>query len=84
MSGTLTMRVGGKGRVVLPSELRARQGWIEGTTLTAVEQDDGSVLLLTREQLLARVRSSLVGKDAVSELMAERRAAAQREDEGRA
>ena len=38
------------------------------------------IVLLTREQLRARVRSELAGTDLVEELLAERRAAAQAEN----
>lgn len=75
------MRVGNKGRVVLPAGLRARHGWTEGTTLVAVEQEDGGVLLLTREEALASLRRELATSDPVGDLLAERRAAARREDE---
>ncbi len=45
-------------------------------------ESPGGLLLLTREQLLDRVRDDLAGLDLVGELLAERRFAAQREDAG--
>ena len=47
--------------------------------MTLLEAPDGLVLL-TRDQLLARVRQDLKGLDLVGELLAERRAEADRED----
>ena len=46
-----------------------------------LETPDG-LLLLTREQLLDRVRADLAGLDLVGELLAERRRAAELEDAG--
>ena len=73
------MRVGGRGRVVLPADLRKRRDWSEGTVLIAVETDRG-VLLTRRDELESLVRGQLVGTDIVSDLMEERRRAAVRED----
>ena len=79
MDGTYSVVVGDRGRVVMPAEVRARRGLVEGTQLMLVETPDG-LLLLTREQLLERVRADLAGFDLVGELLAERRRAAELED----
>ncbi len=79
MSGTHMVVVGNRGRIVVPVEVRERSGLHEGTTLILLETPAGLVLL-TREQLRARVRSELEGLDLVSELLAERREAAKQED----
>lgn len=79
MSGTYRLVVGDRGRVVLPADLRERAGLAPGTAMTLLEAPDGLVLL-TRDQLLARVRQDLKGLDLVGELLAERRAEADRED----
>lgn len=50
-----------------------------GTPLVLLETPTGLVLL-TRDQLRARVRSELAGLDLVAELLADRRRAAARED----
>jgi AbrB family looped-hinge helix DNA binding protein len=71
--------MGDRGRLVVPAELRERAGLREGRPLVLVETDAG-VVLLTREQLTARVRADLTGLDLVDELLAERRAAAHDED----
>ena len=64
---------------MVPAELRERAGLREGCPLVLVETDAG-VVLLTREQLKARVRADLTGLDLVEELLAERRAASHQED----
>ena len=73
------MKVGDRGRVVLPAELRRDAGYSQGTTLIAIGSDDG-VVLLTRDQLEERVQAGLQGKGLVDELIGERRAAARAED----
>ncbi len=79
MSGTYAVVVGNRGRIVVPAEVRERGGLVEGTTLILLDTPAGLVLL-TREQLRARVRSELQGLDLVGDLLAERRAAAEQED----
>lgn len=79
MSGTHTVTVGDRGRIVVPAEVRARAGLAEGTPLILLETPTG-IVLLTREQLPARVRDELAGLDLVAELLADRRRAARRED----
>jgi AbrB family looped-hinge helix DNA binding protein len=71
--------VGDRGRVVVPAEVRERAGLSEGTRLVLIETPNG-LILLTREQLKARVRAELAGLDLVNELLAERRAQADAED----
>lgn len=76
MNGTESMRVGDRGRVVLPAGLRERRNWSEGTTLVAIETDRG-VILTSRDELERIVREQLAGTDVVAALLAERRAASQ-------
>jgi AbrB family looped-hinge helix DNA binding protein len=73
------MRVGNKGRVVLPAELRQRRNWSEGTVLLALETETG-VVLTTRDELEKLVRAQLAGGDLVTELLEKRRAESLRED----
>ena len=73
------MVVGDRGRVVVPAEVRERAGLREGTRLVLIETPNG-LILLTREQLKARVRAELAGLDLVKELLDERRAQADAED----
>ncbi len=79
MGGTHNVMVGNRGRIVVPAEVRERAGIEEGTPLVLLETPDGLVLL-TRQQLLARVRKELEGLDLVSDLLADRRRAADQED----
>jgi AbrB family looped-hinge helix DNA binding protein len=79
VSGTYYVVVGNRGRVVVPAEVRERAGLSEGTRLVLIETPNG-LILLTREQLKARVRAELAGLDLVKELLAERRAQADAED----
>lgn len=82
MSTTHVLRIGDRGRTVMPIEIRERFGWSEGTTLIALEgaDDEDGLLILSQEAALAAIRSQLAGHDVVSDLLAERRAAAARED----
>jgi len=79
MSGTYTILMGDRGRIVVPSEVRHRAGLAEGTPMVLVDSEDGLVLL-TRDQLKERVRQNLAGLDLVAELLSGRRDAAARED----
>lgn len=79
MSGTHTIVMGNRGRIVVPSEVRARAGLAEGTPMVLVESSDGLVLL-TRSQLKERVRRNLAGLDLVEGLLSERRREAAQED----
>ena len=79
MSGTFNVTMGDRGRLVVPAEVRERAGLGEGTQLVLLESPEGLVLL-TRQQLLSRVRGDLAGVGLVDELIAERRLAADAED----
>lgn len=69
---THAITVGEKGRVVLPSALRARHGWESGARLVAVDTELGAMLLST-EDALRWLRARWQGRDLVAELLAERR-----------
>ncbi len=71
--------MGDRGRLVVPADVRQRAGLTEGTPLVLLETPNGLVLL-TRQQLLARVRDEVAGADLVGELLADRREAAEAED----
>ncbi|MGQ0843339.1 MAG: AbrB/MazE/SpoVT family DNA-binding domain-containing protein [Sporichthyaceae bacterium] len=81
MSGTYRVTVGDRGRLVIPAELRERAGLAAGSELVLLDTPAG-LALLTREQLLQRVRADLAGLDLIGELLAERRDAALAEDAG--
>ena len=59
----------------MPAEVRERAGLREGTPWILRESPMGLVLL-TRDQLRARVREDLAGLDLVTALLADRRDAA--------
>jgi AbrB family looped-hinge helix DNA binding protein len=79
VSGTYYLVVGDRGRIVVPAEVRERAGLEAGTPLVLIEAPDG-LILLTREQLKARVRAELAALNLVNELLTERRAQADAED----
>lgn len=79
MDTTFVAPMGDRGRLVIPAELRSRQHWEQGVPLLMIETV-GGVILVTREQAKALVRSQLEGKDVLESLLAERRAAASSED----
>lgn len=63
------------------TELRASAGLGEGTPVVLLDTP-GGVVLLSREQLKARVRADLSGTGLVDALVHERRAAAARDEAG--
>ena len=79
MSGNHKVTLGNRGRLVIPAEVRERRGLAEGSVLVLVDAEDGLVLL-SRDQLHARVAADLAGHDLVGELLADRRRAAEREN----
>ncbi|QNA92053.1 MULTISPECIES: AbrB/MazE/SpoVT family DNA-binding domain-containing protein [unclassified Microbacterium] len=79
MGTTFVAPMGDRGRLVVPTELRARQRWDQGVPLLMIETP-GGVILLTREQAKSVVRSQLEGKDPLGSLLEERRSAAASED----
>lgn len=79
MSGTYRVTVGNRGRIVVPAEVRERADLAEGTPLVLLDTPSG-IVLLTRDQLRARVRDELAGLDLVAELLAERRRVSGQED----
>jgi AbrB family looped-hinge helix DNA binding protein len=83
MSDTL-LKVGPKGRVVIPAPIRRQLGLHEGSELVAVLEDDG-VLLLPREAIRKQLRSLFrdMPSSLADELIAERRAAALEESRER-
>jgi bifunctional DNA-binding transcriptional regulator/antitoxin component of YhaV-PrlF toxin-antitoxin module len=79
MSGMYQVRMGDRGRLVVPAELRLSAGFVEGTPLILVETG-GGVVVVTREQLKTLVRADLAEKDLVGDLLAERRRQSAEED----
>ena len=79
MSGTHTVVVGDRGRIVVPAAIRARGELAEGTPLVLLDTPVG-IVLMTRAQLRSRVRDELAGLDLVDELLRDRRDDARTED----
>ncbi len=79
MSGTYSVVMGDRGRLVVPAELRERLNLTPGTPLVLFETSSG-VVLTTREQLKALVRERLADRDLVAELLADRRREAAADD----
>ena len=75
MSEVHRVVVGASGQLFLPADVQAQAGLSEGAELMLLESP-GGLILMTREQLLDRVRSDLAGLDLVGELLADRRSAA--------
>lgn len=79
MSGTYTVVMGDRGRLVVPAELRRQAGMHEGVVLVFIETE-GGIVLLSRDQLKELVRRDLAGMDLVTQLLAGRRVDAAAED----
>jgi bifunctional DNA-binding transcriptional regulator/antitoxin component of YhaV-PrlF toxin-antitoxin module len=79
MSGTYTVTMGDRGRLVVPADLRQHAGWDSGSVLVLFETSRG-VVMLTREQLKELVRADLTGTGLVDELLAARRKEAEADD----
>lgn len=80
MSGTSSVVLGDKGRIVVPATIRERRNWGHGTTLILVETADG-LLLTERATALRLIRERLAGAPLVDELIAEHRAEAAADQE---
>ena len=79
MSGTYSVVMGDRGRLVVPAELRDRLHWATGSPLLLIETPHG-VIMATRDQVKQLVRDGLQGLDLVEELLADRRKAAAADD----
>lgn len=79
MSGTYSVVMGDRGRLVVPAELRSRAGLVEGAPVVLIETEQG-VVLMTRGQARDYVRNQLGESRLVASLLADRRRAAEGED----
>ena len=79
MSTTWNSEVGDRGRLVIPSEFRAKRNWPTGTALIAVESELG-LTFIERDTLHQLVARQLSESDLVAELLSERRSDSHRED----
>ena len=83
MSGTTSVTVGPKGRIVIPIEARRVLGIEEGSELVAMVEGD-AVVLLPRSAVKARLRDLFAGTQPslAQELIEQRRAEAAEESRG--
>jgi len=72
--------MGDRGRVVIPAPVRERFGMTAGTPIALIETQWG-LELMTRQQLLARVRADCAGSDMLDALFADRRQEAARDSQ---
>ena len=72
------VEVGKQGRIVIPASIRRELGIEEGTKL-AVRIKDGAIELLTDDAIDVRLRAIFANAAGSEELLAERRAEAQRD-----
>jgi AbrB family looped-hinge helix DNA binding protein len=79
MSGTYTLTMGDRGRLVIPAELRARHQLAAGAPLVLIETDRG-LILISRDELRDLVQGDLAGEGMLEELLAERRRQAAADD----
>ncbi|MGB4324261.1 MAG: AbrB/MazE/SpoVT family DNA-binding domain-containing protein [Candidatus Nanopelagicales bacterium] len=80
MSESLAHHVtlGDRGRFVIPSQVRERHGWDQGTPLVSVDTDSG-LLVMSAKVALELLRSKLSGRDLVADLLDDRRAEVRKE-----
>lgn len=79
VSGTYSVTMGDRGRLVVPAELRERLGLQAGVPVLLVETPEG-VVLTTRAQARALLREQLGETSLVRSLLRDRRLAAATED----
>jgi len=72
MSRNASLVMGDRGRIVIPAPLREKYELNAGTPIVLLETQWG-LELITRNQLLARVRADCAGSDMLSDLFADRR-----------
>lgn len=55
---TFSLRIGERGRLVLPAALRRQSGLTEGQDVIAIVEEDGRVILESRERLMDDLRAA--------------------------
>jgi AbrB family looped-hinge helix DNA binding protein len=74
-----TVTMGEKGQLVVPMDIRRRNGWKRGSSLVFVESDSG-VQLISADDALAKFRASILGTSSpADELLIDRRREAAQE-----
>lgn len=84
MQDSFSVRLGDRGRLVLPAEFRQRLDLKRGDRLIFTMEPDGSVRMTTAAELARRLRGAFAAEEPerslVDELIAERREEARREE----
>jgi AbrB family looped-hinge helix DNA binding protein len=84
---TYTTRLEKSGRILIPAAVRRRLGLSEGSQVLVKVEESGTLQVTSRSQALAKVRQEIrkyipAGQDLAEELIRDRRAEAEREDQG--
>jgi AbrB family looped-hinge helix DNA binding protein len=83
---TYTTRLEKSGRILIPAAVRRHLGLSEGSQVLVRVEDSGTLQVTSRSQALAKVREEIskyipAGQDLAEELIRDRRAEAEREEE---
>ena len=80
MASSTMLKMGDRGRIVIPQQIREAQGLSTGDTLIIFEDEKG-MTLMTRDQLREKMWAGIKNPEVslVDELIADRRAEAQRD-----
>ena len=83
---TYTTRLEKSGRILTPAAVRRQLGLSEGSQVLVKVEEAGALQVTSRSQALAKVREEIrkyipAGQDLAGELIRDRRAEAEREDE---
>ena len=84
--GTYTTRLEKSGRILIPAAVRRQLGLSEGSQVLLKVEESGTLQVTSRSQALAKVREEIrkyipAGQDLAGELIRDRRAEVEREDE---
>jgi AbrB family looped-hinge helix DNA binding protein len=72
MMGVMEARVDSRGRVTIPLEIRRRQGITPGTRLI-VREEEGRMVVMTRERHVRSLRGKYKGMGLMRALIADRK-----------
>jgi AbrB family looped-hinge helix DNA binding protein len=83
---TYITRIEKSGRILIPASVRRRLGLSEGSQVLVKVEESGALQVTSRSQALAKVREEIrkyipAGQDLAEELIRDRRAEVEREDE---
>jgi AbrB family looped-hinge helix DNA binding protein len=83
---TYTTRLEKSGRILIPAAVRRQLGLSEGSQVLVKVEEAGALQVTSRSQALAKVREEIrkyipAGEDLAGELIRDRRAEVEREDE---